>query len=179
MIAVTINGETRTIDDPVCDLATVTASDLFTTAWQYVEFAPTRLREDLPGEPFANSVQIAELELLNGGQPLDLSEATATATNNDSPSGEEPDKAIDGDITTKWLSFNKTGSTLQVDLGEPRAFDTYRWATANDHPERDPIGWELSVSTDGIDWQAVDNRDDASLVPEDRDTFLAPLDVTP
>ena len=42
--------------------ATVTAGDLFTTTWQYVEFAPTRLREELPGKGTANSVQLAELD---------------------------------------------------------------------------------------------------------------------
>jgi hypothetical protein len=120
--------------------------------YQYYRFSPTGLRDPA----VANSVQLSEFALLNGATRL--TGMTATATNNNSPIGQEPDKAADNNLTTKWLSFNKTASELVYNFGSPVTTTGYRWATANDSPDRDPVSWTVYGSTNGTSWTALDAR---------------------
>jgi hypothetical protein len=71
-----------------------------------------------------------------------------------SPLGEEVDKITDGDINTKFLDFDLAdGMGFIVDLGTLSTIATYiEITTANDFPERDPIDFEVSGSTDGTNF---------------------------
>jgi len=75
-----------------------------------------------------------------------------------SPLGEEVDKIIDGDISTKFLDFDLAdGMGFIVDLGTLSSIATYiEITTANDFPERDPIDFEVSGSTDGTSFTIID-----------------------
>jgi hypothetical protein len=75
-----------------------------------------------------------------------------------SPFGEEVEKITDGDISTKFLDFDLAdGMGFIVDLGGASAIATYfELTTANDFPERDPIDFEVSGSTDGTNFTAID-----------------------
>jgi hypothetical protein len=75
-----------------------------------------------------------------------------------SPLGEEVDKITDGDINTKFLDFDLAdGMGFIVDLGTLSTIATFiELTTANDFPERDPIDFEVSGSTDGTNFTVID-----------------------
>ena len=77
-----------------------------------------------------------------------------------SPTGEEVDKIIDGDISTKFLDFELAdGMGFDVDLGATLATANYiEITTANDFPERDPIDFEVSGSADGTNFTFIDTE---------------------
>ncbi|MCX6875884.1 MAG: discoidin domain-containing protein [Verrucomicrobia bacterium] len=119
--------------------------------YRYFRFTPTALRNYAT----ANSVQLAEFQMLF----LDTPVPGATATNPGGkiePDGEGPGEAVDGLLNTKWLDFNK--GPLVLDYGAPVAVTAYRFATANDATERDPVSWLLEGSLDGSHWSPVDQR---------------------
>src|SRR3954453_7467562 len=77
-------------------------------------------------------------------------------------SGENPpnktkEKAVDGNIQSKWLTFTST-ACLQVKLSEPVKVVTYALTSANDSEGRDPQDWNLQGSNDGQSWTTLDTR---------------------
>jgi hypothetical protein len=137
--------------------------------YRYYKFTPVLLRNGST----ANSVQLAEFAILNGANRQ--TGMTITASNNNSPVGQEPDKAGDNSLSTKWLSFNKTNSELIYDFGVPTDATGYRWATAEDAPERDPLSWNVSASVNGTDWIVIDSRI-TYATPSARNTYLSDFD---
>ncbi len=79
-------------------------------------------------------------------QPGDL----ILGTSNNSPGGEEVDKAIDGTSATKYLNFDKlnAGFTVTPSKG-PTVVKGLRLTSANDAPDRDPTSYLLLGSNDG------------------------------
>jgi predicted alpha-1,2-mannosidase len=75
----------------------------------------------------------------------------------DNPPNESKDKAVDGNIQSKWLTFASTG-WLQVKLSEPVKVVTYALTSANDSEGRDPQDWNLQGSNDGQSWTTLDTR---------------------
>jgi len=101
----------------------------------------------------ANSVQLSEFRLFDiNGNTLS---ATYSSTGGNSPSGEDPTKAGDGLLTTKWLDFNETSAILNITFASNTAIAGYRWATANDATERDPVSWRLQASTNNSTWTTI------------------------
>ena len=116
-----------------------------------------------------NSMQVAEIALLNGANVNVLSAADPVSAiqlpqppNSSYPGAESPAKLLDGDPTTKFLNFGKQGTGFIVTpaAGSP-AISTFQLTTANDSPGRDPATWELYGTNDAI--TSVDN---SSLNPE-------------
>ena len=139
--------------------------------------------KDQPKQPFkfyrfcvdctkrpANSTQISEVELLDAaGKVIPTGEFElgfdGSGGNGNFGKDETPDKAIDGDLGTKWLDFRAdSGATaasraavwLQFKFAEPTKLSGYRWYTANDYEERDPRDWRLLGSNDGVNWLVID-----------------------
>ncbi|MEU8955261.1 GH92 family glycosyl hydrolase [Streptomyces sp. NPDC048518] len=79
------------------------------------------------------------------------------ASGENSGSGEVAANLVDGEATSKWLTFAKDG-WAEFDLDEPAKVVTYALTSANDHAERDPKDWTLKGSTDGKDWKVLDER---------------------
>ncbi|MFC8128055.1 GH92 family glycosyl hydrolase [Streptomyces sp. NPDC057302] len=79
------------------------------------------------------------------------------ASGENSGSGEVKENLIDGEPTSKWLTFEPTG-WVEFDLDEPAKAVTYALTSANDHDERDPKDFTLKGSTDGKDWKVLDTR---------------------
>lgn len=71
--------------------------------------------------------------------------------------GEVKGNLVDGEQSTKWLTFDSTG-WVEFDLDAPVKAVTYALTSANDHAERDPKDWTLQGSTDGKDWKTLDTR---------------------
>ena len=123
-----------------------------------------------------NCMQISEIQLLNsGGNRISSGfnvayDSTTTTTDGDMyPSGEEPNKAADGNTNTKWLDWRaglKRSAEVRSAVWLDFCFDTatkiygYRWYTGNDdtsNPGRTPVSWTLSAYDDDDDtWYIID-----------------------
>lgn len=104
---------------------------------------------------------------------------TATITNpgGSNPPGEEPSKLYDNNTGTKALDFNIRSSTPSIFLftfATAQTFTGYRWATANDASERDPITWTVERSTDNITWTVLHSVTNNSTTTN-RNTYVGPF----
>ncbi|MBP5321842.1 MAG: discoidin domain-containing protein [Kiritimatiellae bacterium] len=113
--------------------------------------------------------QLAEFQLLKGGEMLPYPEGTtATSPSPGDASREGAPKAIDRDIYTKW--YGGYGSPLTIDLTRPLTFDAYTFVTANDAIGRDPYTWTVEIGIKrkrGITWIPV-GGETGFLAPEER-----------
>lgn len=91
--------------------------------------------------------------------------------------GEVKENLVDGEPTTKWLTFAPTG-WVEFDFDAPVKVVTYALTSANDHAERDPKDWVLQGSTDGEDWKTLDSRSGESF-SEPFQTKTYDIDGTP
>lgn len=100
-------------------------------------------------------VQIAEIEFSGHGGVVSMTNAQATNPGGNNPTNEEPEKAIDGDTSSKWLDFNV--GALVVEWSTGVASDSFRFVTANDFDERDPVQWTLE-GFDGSVWKTLHSQ---------------------
>jgi predicted alpha-1,2-mannosidase len=136
---------------PARDTATEFYSSLETTDPQ-----PTwsnTVETDANGNPETSGV--------NGtmpGLPGSIMNNVVTVTaNSDNPPNETIAKLWDGDVNTKWLTFNNTGWAL-FQLSTPLVVQRYTLTSANDAVNRDPQAWQLQGSNDGLSFTTVDTR---------------------
>ncbi|MEZ4330288.1 MAG: NPCBM/NEW2 domain-containing protein [Myxococcota bacterium] len=134
--------------------------------YRYYRFRPTKLRSD----GSADSVQLAELALLQGGIRQHAIVVTNPGGNN--PAGQGPAHADDANTATKWRDYNK--NLLIYDMGGNVEIDAYAITTANDASDRDPVRWTLEASLDGVNWDILDDQNGA-----DYPTPTARLTSTP
>ena len=134
--------------------------------YRYYRFRPTKLRDAAT----ADSVQIAELALLQGGIRQYSSVVTNPGGNN--PAGQGPENSDDANSATTWRDYNK--GLLIYDMGANVEIDAYTITTASDAVERDPVRWRLEASLDGVTWDILDDHTAA-----DYPTPLARLTSTP
>ncbi|MET9544670.1 GH92 family glycosyl hydrolase [Streptomyces sp. NPDC006627] len=79
------------------------------------------------------------------------------ASGENAGSGEVAENLVDGEATSKWLTFATSG-WVEFDLKEPAEVVTYALTSANDHAPRDPKDWTLKGSADGKEWKVLDER---------------------
>ncbi|MEV0975678.1 GH92 family glycosyl hydrolase [Streptomyces sp. NPDC049915] len=84
------------------------------------------------------------------------------ASGENTGAGEVKENLVDGEPSTKWLTFEPTG-WVEFDLDKPQKITTYALTSANDAAERDPRDWTLKGSTDGKDWKTLDTRSGESF----------------
>src|SRR5688500_13709039 len=72
-------------------------------------------------------------------------------------SGEVKENLVDGNVSSKWLTFTSTG-WVRFTFAEPVAVRRYALSSAHDAPERDPKNWTLRASNDGTAWTTIDTR---------------------
>lgn len=138
--------------------------------FRYYRWTPTQLRASN-----ADSVQLAELALYQQGQRL--LNANVSNPNGNNPFNEEPDKVNDNQTRSKWLDFNK--GALVYNFNQPVAIDSYTLTTANDFPERDPMGWTLEGSNDANNWVLLDTQtQNNEVLSTARFNTSAPIQVT-
>ncbi len=106
----------------------------------------------------ANSVQMSELQLFSPNSTSTPLEPLKAFDPDDNQTGEVAPNLADQILTTKWLNFNKTGpgAAVTYDYGTPQVLTKYNIATANDATERDPTGWTISASNDGVNFTTLD-----------------------
>lgn len=126
-------------------------------------------------------IQVGEFQLMRNGTPVAWPDgATVSNPGGSNPPSEGYANAIDGDTGTKWLDYNfnadynqTTGSSvLVIDAGTDMTFDGYRFATANDSLDRDPIGWNMYGSSDGSAWTLIGSAADQDIT-EGRLTYTS------
>ncbi|MGW0767347.1 GH92 family glycosyl hydrolase [Streptomyces sp. NPDC002676] len=79
------------------------------------------------------------------------------ASGENTGAGEVKENLVDGEPSTKWLTFQPTG-WVEFDLDKPVELATYALTSANDYDGRDPKDWTLQGSADGHDWKTLDTR---------------------
>eukprot|EP00929_Paragymnodinium_shiwhaense_P124050 TRINITY_DN988_c0_g1_i4.p1 TRINITY_DN988_c0_g1~~TRINITY_DN988_c0_g1_i4.p1 ORF type:complete len:1003 (-),score=315.27 TRINITY_DN988_c0_g1_i4:170-2938(-) len=104
-------------------------------------FTPTKLRNNRR----ANSVQISDI-FLKGDAPISMKNFKAKNPGGRSPRNEEPHRAVDENPQTKWLDFKK--GALVIESKSPVKASGFRFTTANDATERDPMAWKMEGSAD-------------------------------
>ncbi len=108
--------------------------------------------------PNGNASQASEFVFQLNGTDQQATTTSATVTANPAgifAAGEEPQKLVDGNLTTKMCDqkFVTNGSTSIIfQFSSRQTFTGYRWATANDEEGRDPKSWTLSGSQNGTTW---------------------------
>ena len=92
--------------------------------------------------------------------PQDDGNADAVvAAGGSSPGGEGSTRAIDNSSSSKWLSFEPTGTFFEIRLAAgPKLLMGYAITSANDAEERDPYSWTLRGSNDGASYTDIDTR---------------------
>jgi hypothetical protein len=124
----------------------------------------------------ANSVQASEFVFQSGGSDI---RPTATVTNpgGNNPSGEQPSNLYDNNTATKALDFNIKTLNVSIFLftfSTAQTFTGYRWATANDSTERDPITWTVETSTNNSTWTVLHTVTNNSTTTS-RGTYVGPF----
>ena len=134
---------------------------------RFYRFTPIALR------PGADAHQLSEFSFFHNGTELNLFATNAAfppltgsnGTNDDlvnvivtNPGGTQPANApllTDGLTDTKLLDGRVQPVVFEFE--QATAIDSYRFTTANDAQQRDPVKWILEGSGDGIEWTLIDN----------------------
>ena len=92
------------------------------------------------------------------GDVLEVAEARASS---DNAPREGVMHAFDGSTRTKWFTSDRGSKPFWVEFRYTRPITAtgYALSSANDVPDRDPLSWKLSGSTDGRTWRELDSRD--------------------
>ena len=113
---------------------------------------PINDQSGLRGGANTTFVHVSELTLYDTKGAL--TGGVASVPGGSSPATEGPAMINDGRLDTKWLDFTK--KSLILTFAQPVLVKSYKWATANDHAERDPVKWSLEGSNDGTSWNSID-----------------------
>ena len=135
-------------------------------AYRYYRFRTTAVRGAV-----IEAVQISEIELYFSGTKVSFAGATATNPGGSNPAGEEPSKAIDGNTATKWLDGNILPLVIDFGVGGQKVADSFRFATANDAINRDPLRWVVEGSKDNTSWTALHTQSTDAAITTSRLTF--------
>ena len=131
-------------------------------SFQHYRFTPVKLRNDTT----ANSIQMAGFEFLHLGLPVSYAGASASNPGGNTPAAEVAGNLIDGSNASKWLDFFR--GPVVFSFPSAVTIDGYRFTTANDAIERDPVRWLIEGSPDGSSWTVLDYRDVDFATPTDR-----------
>jgi len=145
----------------------------------------------------ATGMEISELRLYNGetdvtglrsGIHFDGLEGANNGVNT-YPTGQAPDKAVDGDMTTVYfdrrLKINGNSWTdadiekvwLQISFAIEQRVTSYDWARGNgdEGTSRNPADWRFQGSVDGVHWLDLDVRTNFTTSQSVR-TFVGPFE---
>lgn len=114
--------------------------------------------------------QVSEIKILSKtGESMPWpTETLVTSTMAETSEAESPKKLIDGSVETKFCSAHfSPGAQINIDLKsnvlDRKEYTSWQWFTANDSPERDPVSFELLVSSDGINFTTLDSASNVTI----------------
>ncbi|TQV85927.1 basic secretory protein-like protein [Aliikangiella coralliicola] len=110
--------------------------------------------------PRVTEEPVAESALRN--MATDVGNVVVSPNGVNVPEGEQVTNLIDGDTTSKFLSFS-TSVTVIITTSKPHVLQSYNIVSANDQPKRDPVRWLLEASADGDNWNEIDRREEQSF----------------
>jgi hypothetical protein len=142
-----------------------------TQSVRYVRWVITAVRT--PG----SGTQASEFVLQNAGVDISMTGTTVTSSEAGSPGNQLPAQLVDGNLATKFYTGNGPTITLTFDLGSVKTFTGYRWATAEDVNERDPVSWTVQISSDNVNWTVVDTRTNFATSTS-RNVYIGPFTFT-
>lgn len=149
--------------------------------YRYFRFSPIANRGGNAG-----IMQLSEWQFFDSsGGAIPTAGVTVTADNADTPGGEAPPNAFDGDLSNKWLDFNFTDTNLIFDFGSAVTIDAYNYITGNDGPERDPVAWRIEGSDDPLlGWTTLDDVEgflpsSSRNGPASPTNFILPAELPP
>ncbi|HLX62492.1 MAG TPA: C25 family cysteine peptidase [Planctomycetota bacterium] len=157
-------------------LTALVSTEAYGQAYQYYKFTPTARRGG-----GISIVQMSELQV-----SFNFTRIAAVAVTNpggDNPGTESPPNLNDNDLTTKALDFNDLGNTslnsFILNMGAPTQITEYRWATANDSNDRDPVSWDFLGSNDGTNYTLLDRQVNFPGIVTDpgREVYLAYIPI--
>jgi hypothetical protein len=88
---------------------------------------------------------------------------SVTPTSNNSPTAERAPNAVDGDVNTKYLNFDKANAGFTIKLSQGKVLAQIKFTTANDFEPRDPASYSLYGSNDGTTWTKIVDSQAISL----------------
>lgn len=156
-------------------LLAIASANAAEKSYRYFRFEPTKLNA-------SDLIQLAEFTVSNQGTLLNLNNrdgtsvnvvsVTASSTGQGTDGDEDPPKAVDGNLDSKWLRNNplERKNGLVLDFGGTVTIDAYNFATAGDSQAfgRTPVSWFFSGSDDGIAWTVLDAREDVPIINENK-----------
>jgi hypothetical protein len=142
-------------------------------AYRYYRFNTTKIRDKTADIVYPEGiVQVSQFELMYAGGFLSYTGATASNPSGDNPPSEEPDKAIDGTVETKWVDrSSRSTRPLIIDFGTRKVADSFRFATANDVDGRDPVRWTIDGSNDNVNWTTLHTQSTDASITTSRKTY--------
>eukprot|EP00756_Hemistasia_phaeocysticola_P038881 Hpha_TRINITY_DN16787_c2_g2::TRINITY_DN16787_c2_g2_i1::g.76115::m.76115 len=117
--------------------------------WKYFKFTTKKCK----GGADSDSVQLSEIYFYTNGQRIPAAGVTASDPLGYSPDGQDATKAVDGNVQTKWLDFQK--QYMVITYQTPQSPTTWSFVTGNDQDERDPMDFTMEVSEDNQKWTLV------------------------
>jgi len=85
--------------------------------------------------------------------------SVAVENSNGAGSPEGSPHLVDGDLTTKYLTFSfPPVFWFQELFPAPQVVNAYTFTSGNDSPDRDPMDWNFVASNDGSTWDTLDVR---------------------
>jgi len=143
---------------------------LLVTVYKYLRWSMTKNRANST----STAIQMAEFGLYDWNwNKLTRPSWASVDCNQSYVYNEWPSNLIDWSLYTK---FNTWGSysdplwltiTLWADV-DFSVYNTYKWYTANDAPERDPVSWTIELSNDWNNWITVDTVANAEITTSRR-----------
>lgn len=125
--------------------------------FKYIKFYINKKRNDGGYIQFSDFILIDNLENEILWSTLNVNNVTSDSNNYGSTEG--PSNLVDNNRNTKWCQagFNSS-SYIIIELNNSidlKNIIGYRWYTANDATDRDPISWIIYMSVDGNDWVEI------------------------
>ena len=120
-------------------------------AFRYFRWTFIALRSGAQG-------QVSEFNIRNGSTNISMTSATMTTTLTGTL-GIPITNMIDGSTATKMYFQNDVlPQSVTINMGSIVPCTGYRWFTADDSPERDPVSWTLEGSTDNTTYVLLDTK---------------------
>lgn len=116
-------------------------------------------------------LQMSEIKLVNtNGTSFSWpAGTTVTSSTNGNSSSEAPVKLIDGNVSTKYCTWNGyLPLDVTIDLGSGNSvnlatYSRWQWYTANDANARDPTSFSFLASNDGVKWVELNAATNATI----------------